>query len=100
MGTFAEGIGVRVSFDIPHRIMRQMLDDFVVVGEVEIRRAMVLMLEKTHNLAEGAGATPLAAALKLKERIKGRKTVLIQSGGNAALEELRAALATVASETR
>ena len=100
MGTFAEGIGVRVSFDTPLRIMRQLLDDFVVVGEEEIRRAMVLMLEKTHNVAEGAGATPLAAALKLKGKIKGRKTVLIQSGGNAALEELRAALATVDSEIR
>ena len=49
-------------------------------------------LEKTHNLAEGAGAAPLAAALKLKDRLQGKKVALIQSGGNASIEELKASL--------
>ena len=51
------------------------------------------MLEKTHNLAEGAGAAPLAAAQALKDRIKGRKTVLILSGGNLSLTHLKECLA-------
>ncbi len=92
MTTFAEGIGVKVTEEIPFRIMSELMDDFVAVEDDEIRRAIVLMLEKTHNLAEGAGAVPLAAALKLRDRLKGNKVVLIQSGGNASLEELKTSL--------
>ena len=92
MTTFAEGIGVKVTEEIPFRIMCDHLDDFVTVEDDEIRRAIVFLLEKTHNLAEGAGATPLAAALKLKDQIRGKKVVLIQSGGNASIDELKASL--------
>ena len=92
MNTFAEGIGVRVTEEVPFRIMGELMDDFVAVDDEEIRQAMVLMLEKTHNLSEGAGAAPLAAALKLKDRLRGKKVALIQSGGNASIEELKASL--------
>ncbi len=92
MTTFAEGIGVKVTYELPFRIMCDLLDDFVAVDDDEIRRAIVLLLEKTHNLAEGAGAAPLAAALKLGERLRDKKVVLIQSGGNASVEELKASL--------
>ena len=92
MTTFAEGIGVKVTEEIPFRIMYELLDDFVAVEDDEIRKAIVLMLEKTHNLSEGAGAVPLAAALKLKDRLEGKKVVLIQSGGNASIEELKTSL--------
>ncbi|MCH9036699.1 MAG: threonine/serine dehydratase [Chloroflexi bacterium] len=93
MTSFAEGIAVRVSFQRSQEVIRELLDDFILVSEEEIRRAIVLMLEKTHNLAEGAGAASLAAAVKLKGRIKGRKTVLILSGGNISLEHLKEVLA-------
>ena len=92
MTTFAEGIGVKVTEEVPFRIMRDLLDDFVAVDDDEIRRAIVLMLEKTHNVAEGAGAAPLAAALKLKDQLQGKKVALIQSGGNASIEELKTCL--------
>ena len=92
MTTFAEGIGVKVTDEIPFRIMCDLLDDFVTVTDDEIRQAIALLLEKTHNLAEGAGAAPLAAALKLKGRLQGKKVALIQSGGNASIEELKASL--------
>ena len=92
MTTFAEGIGVKVTEEVPFRIMRDLLDDFVAVDDDEIRKAIVLMLEKTHNVAEGAGAAPLAAALKLKDRLQGKKVALIQSGGNASIEELKTCL--------
>ncbi len=92
MTTFAEGIGVKVTEEVPFRIMRDLLDDFVAVDDDEIRRAIVLMLEKTHNIAEGAGAAPLAAALKLKDQLQGKKVALIQSGGNASIEELKTCL--------
>ena len=92
MNTFAEGIGVKVTEEIPFRIMVDLLDEFVAVDDDEIRQAIVLLLEKTHNLSEGAGAAPLAAALKLKDKLQGKKVVLIQSGGNASIEELKASL--------
>jgi threonine dehydratase len=89
MNTFAEGIATRVPFENTQRIMRKYLDDFVLVEDDEIQNAIVTLLETTHNLAEGAGAAPLAAALQLKTQLQGRKTVLIMSGGNLSLENLR-----------
>jgi threonine dehydratase len=89
MRTFAEGIATRVPFENTQRIMRRVLDDFVLVDDADIRRAVVLLLEHTHNLAEGAGAAPLAAALQIRERLAGKKVVLVMSGGNLAVDTLR-----------
>jgi threonine dehydratase len=89
METFAEGLATRAPFDLPQAIMRRYLDDFILVSEDEIKQAVILMLEHTHNLAEGAGAAALAAALRLRERLKGRKVALVQSGGNLSLARLR-----------
>lgn len=92
METFAEGLATRTAFELPQRILWDLLDDFVLVSEEALREAIVLMLEKTHNLAEAAGAAPLAAALKIRDRLAGRKTVLVCSGGNISLQHLREAL--------
>lgn len=92
MGTFAEGLATRVGFSMPQQILHQMLDDFVLVSEHELMQAVVLMLEHTHNLVEGAGAAPLAAALQIRDRLEGRKVALIVSGGNLSLERLQAIL--------
>ena len=89
MNTFAEGVATRVPFTNTQRIMRKYLDDFVLVDDADIKKAIVLLLEYTRNLAEGAGAVSLAAALQLKERLVGKKVVLILSGGNLSLEKLR-----------
>ena len=89
MNTFAEGIATRVPFENTQRIMRKYLDDFVLVDDEAIKAAIVLLLEHTHNLAEGAGAASLAAALQLKERLAGKNVVLVLSGGNLALEKLQ-----------
>jgi threonine dehydratase len=91
MGTFAEGLQTRVAFALPQRIMQQQLDDFVLVSDDEIRAATLQMIEYTRTLVEPAGAAPLAAALKLRERFAGRRIALIASGGNispAQLQEL------------
>jgi len=89
MRTFADGVATRVPFLNTQRIMRQYLDDFVLVDDAAIKEAIVLMLQHTCNLAEGAGAVPLAAALQLKERLAGKKVVLVLSGGNLALDQLQ-----------
>jgi threonine dehydratase len=89
MNTFAEGIATRVPFENTQRIMRKYLDDFILVDDEAIQQAILLLLEHTHNLAEGAGAAPLAAALQIKDKLTGKKVVLIMSGGNLSLEKLR-----------
>lgn len=92
METAAEGLATRTAFALPQSILWDLLDDFVLVSEEEIYRAIVLYLEKTHNLAEGAGAAPLAAAMKMQEKLQGRKVALVLSGGNLSLDQLRVAL--------
>jgi len=87
--TFAEGLQTRVPFELTMRILWDRLDEFVLVGERNLEEAIVLMLETTHQLAEGAGAAPLAAALKLRGALNGKRVALILSGGNITLEALR-----------
>jgi threonine dehydratase len=69
-----------------------LLDDFILVTEEEMHSAIVLHLEMTHNLTEHAGAASLAAALKIKDRLQGKKVVLVISGGNISMQHLRTAL--------
>jgi threonine dehydratase len=88
MHTFAEGLATRTPFELPQRIMWKSLDDFVLVSDEEIRSAQATMIEATRNLVEAAGAAPLAAALKLRERLAGKRVALILSGGNATREQL------------
>jgi len=89
MTTFAEGLATRAPFEMPQAILRRDLDDFVLVGDDEIRAAMRLAIEKTRNLVEGAGAASLAAARKIRDRLQGKRAVLVLSGGNVTLAGLR-----------
>jgi threonine dehydratase len=92
METAAEGLATRVPFANTQAIMghpRLGLDDFLLVGEEVMEGAIVHLLEHTHNLSEMAGAASLAAALQIKDRLAGKKVVLVMSGGNLALQRLR-----------
>ncbi len=89
MATAAEGLATRTAFELPQRILWDKLDDLVLVSEKQIRQANALMIEKTRNLVEGAAAAPLAAALQLRERIEGKRVVLMCTGGNLSLQQLR-----------
>jgi threonine dehydratase len=89
METRAEGLATRVAFELPQRILWEQLDDFVLVDEDELERAVVLMIEGTSNLVEPAGAAPLAGALRLRDRLAGKKVALILSGGNISPTQLR-----------
>jgi len=91
--TFAEGLATGVAFELPQKIMRELLYDFMLVSEEEIMRSMVWMIEHAHTLAEAAGAASLAAAYRMRDTLKGKKVGLICSGGNTSLEHLRLALA-------
>jgi threonine dehydratase len=86
--TRAEGLATGAPFELPQRMLRRLLDHFVLVTDEEIDSATALMIEKTRTLVEGAGAAPLAAALRLRERLQGRHVALICSGGNISPAQL------------
>ena len=96
MGTFAEGLATRVGFELPQQILRQHLDEFVLVQDDELRVAAVRMIDATRELVEAAGAAALAAATKLRSRLAGKRVALVCSGGNITLEQLRDLLDAVA----
>jgi threonine dehydratase len=82
IATFAEGMATRVTFDLTFGILREQLDDIVTLSEQELMNGVRLALRGTHNLAEGAGAASLAAAVKLRSSLQGKKVVCVMSGGN------------------
>jgi threonine dehydratase len=82
IATFAEGMATRVTFDLTFGILREQLDDLVTLSEEELMAGVRLALRGTHNLAEGAGAASLAAAVKLRGALEGKKVVCVMSGGN------------------
>jgi threonine dehydratase len=86
--TFAEGLATRTAFELPQRILRELLDDFVLVTEDALKAATRLMIEKTRNLVEPAGAAALAAALGDPQRFAGRKVAIVCSGGNISPAQL------------
>ena len=89
MNTTVEGIATRVAFESTQKIMRKYLDDFLLVSDESIYKALNLLIEHTHNLVEGAGAAAFAGALSVKETLKGQKIVVIMSGGNISTGQLR-----------
>lgn len=91
--TFAEGLATRTAFELPLSIMQDLIDDIVLVSEDELKQAIVLLLEKAHTVAEGAGAASTAAAVKLKDELHGQHVVCVLSGGNLPLTTLQRILA-------
>ncbi|MFW9910600.1 MAG: threonine/serine dehydratase [Candidatus Thorarchaeota archaeon] len=98
--TSVEGLSTGSGFDLPQRVLRERLNDFILLSEEEIMRAVVWMIERAHTLAEGAGAAPLAAAYRIRDRLKNKKVGLICSGGNESLTKLRKALDYVSDQER
>lgn len=86
--TFAEGVATRVPARMTLDIMRDLLDDVVLVSDDEMRQAAYWLLENTHNLVELAGAASLAAAYRVRERFADKTVVGVISGGNLDLAEL------------
>jgi threonine dehydratase len=83
-----EGLATRVPFQLPMEIMRETLSDFVLVPDREIDQAIRILAEDARLVAEGAGASPLAAALRRGERLRGKKVVMVLSGGNLPLDRM------------
>jgi threonine dehydratase len=79
--TIAEGIAVKHPGELTSSILREVLDDVVVVTDEEISQAIVLLLERTKLVVEGAGAAGVAALLADRAGGSG-PAVAILSGGN------------------
>ena len=89
METAAEGLATEIGYELTQEIFRDYLADFILVSEEEMVQAILLIMELIRNMAEEAGASPLAAALKIKERIKGKSVALILTGGNISMNRLK-----------
>ena len=87
--TSAEGLATGTAFELPQRILREHLSEFHLVADDDIRRAQVLLIERTRNLVEAAGAAALAGALKLRDELAGRRVAVVCSGGNVSPGQLR-----------
>jgi threonine dehydratase len=88
VNTFAEGMATRRPAELTQTIMRRLVHDMVLVSDATLREAIGHLLEHTHNLAEGAGAAPLAAAMQMRQQLAGKTVVGVLSGGNLDLREL------------
>ena len=86
--TFAEGMATRVTFDLTFEILRR-LDDVITLSEEQLAEGVRLAMRTTHNLAEGAGAAPLMAAMMSRDRWRGGRAVCVMSGGNLDAATLR-----------
>jgi threonine dehydratase len=80
--TFAGGLAVRVPDETALAVVRRHAARIVTVTEAEMRAAIRIIFSDTHNIAEGAGAAPLAAALQECDRLRGKKVAVVQSCGN------------------
>ena len=80
--TIADGIAVRRPAERTLTLVRKYVDDVITVSDEAIARAIVVLLERTKLLAEGAGAAALAAVLEPSDRIGGKKVGVVVSGGN------------------
>ena len=87
--TFAEGMATRVTFDLTFDFLQREIDDIVSLTEDELAEGVRLALRATHNLAEGAGSASLAAALRLRDQLQGKRVVAVMSGGNLDAAKLR-----------
>ncbi len=91
--TLADGVSVRVPDAAALEIILEGVERVVAVSEDEIEAAMRAYFADTHNLAEGAGAAPLAALIKERRAMAGKKVGLVLSGGNVDTEVYRRILA-------
>ncbi|MEO7339070.1 MAG: threonine ammonia-lyase [Caldimonas sp.] len=80
--TIADGIGVKSPGALTLPMIHRLVDDVVLVGEDDIEKAILMLLEIEKTVVEGAGAVGLAAVMKDRERFAGRKVGLVLCGGN------------------
>jgi threonine dehydratase len=91
--TFAEGVATRRPYELTFETLREGLTDFVTVTDAELAEAIRIILRSAHQLVEGSGALGVAGALKLRDRLAGKRVGVIFSGANLDTAVLRKILA-------
>jgi len=86
--TIAEGLATAKAYELPFNILKDKIDDIVLVSDEEIINAIRLLIETEGLIAEPSGAASLAALNKLKDKIQGKKTIVMVTGGNIDFEKL------------
>lgn len=87
-GTFAEGIAASVPGNLAFSVIKDAVDDMVLVGEAELRNSIVTVLQTTGQIAEGAAAAPFAALTRYGASWSQQRVVLLLTGGNLPIETL------------
>jgi threonine dehydratase len=87
--TSAEGLATGQAYYVAVKTLIDRIDDMVLVTERELHDAVLTLLRTAHVVAEESGAAATAGALKLKDRLAGKKVAIIVSGGNMTLDNLR-----------
>jgi threonine dehydratase len=92
--TTAEGLATATAYELPLRVLRERIDDVILVSDQEMQRAVKTIFHATGQVAELSGAASTAAAFKIREQLTGRKVGLLVSGGNIQDDQLASILAT------
>lgn len=80
--TIADGLAVRIPVEETMQMMRSLLDDMLLVSEAEIYAGIRCYASTVHQMAEGAGAVPLAGAMQMRDELAGQRVGLVLTGGN------------------
>jgi len=80
--TFAEGVATRSTYDLTFGSLVDGLSDFITVTDAETAEALRVIISTTHHLVEGAGAMGVAAAMKLRDQLKGQRVGVVFCGAN------------------
>jgi threonine dehydratase len=92
--TFAEGLATREPFALTLALLPRMVDEMMLVSDEEMVQAIRALIETSRQVAEGAGAAALAAAMRHKREWRDKKVGLMLSGGNITADQLRRILSS------
>jgi threonine dehydratase len=90
--TAAEGLATAQAYELPLKILREKLDDVVLVSDEEMKRAVKTIFITTGQVAELSGAASTAGAFRIKDQLKGKNVALLVTGGNIQSDQLASIL--------
>jgi len=97
VATSAEGLATASAYELPLKVLHELIDDVVLVSDEDLKRAVKTIFLATGQVAELSGAASTAAAFKLKTQLAGRKVVLLVTGGNIESDQLATILTNASS---
>jgi threonine dehydratase len=86
--TAAEGLATAQAYELPLKILREKIDDVILVSDEEMRRAVKALFLTTGQVAELSGAASTAGAFKIKSQLSGKNVAIMLTGGNIQIEQL------------